>query len=48
MAKSSETLAESDFRFGIRGSTGSFIRERGEGLNREILEDLRLILFALI
>jgi hypothetical protein len=48
VAKSSETLAESNFGFGIRGSIGFFIRGRGEDLNREILEDLRLILFALI
>jgi hypothetical protein len=41
-------LAESDFRFGILGGTESFIWGRGEDLNREILEDLRLILFALI
>jgi hypothetical protein len=33
-------LAESDFRFNIRGGIGSSIGEREEDLNKKILEDL--------
>jgi hypothetical protein len=41
-------LVENDSRFYIRGSTGSSVGDRGEDLNREILEDLILELEDLI
>jgi hypothetical protein len=41
-------LVENDFGFYIRGSTGSLVGGREEGLNREILEDFILELEDLI